>query len=180
MPIYFLSEILFLSSQLQGFCSGVQDISLKHAWLFSVCIYNFQRYKVMTAGQFHPLLLRGCHIFPGPPTLPLFTSLERELILHSTGAEMEEGNVNRRSSTKSKQKKSLLLIRFCSPNQLVLFWSLHLGRTAWDKRFLCLGFFSREDTGVIPSLVPRVSFPKRWVETIKTKKDKKKKRKKKR
>ena len=31
----------------------------------------------MTAGQFHPLLLWGCHIFPGPPSLPRFTRLER-------------------------------------------------------------------------------------------------------
>ena len=134
---------------------------------YFLCVFTiFKGIKSWLLG-FHPLLLWGCHIFSGPPALPLLTRLERELILHPIGAEMEEKSMNRRSSTKSKQKKSFLLIRFCSSNQLVPFWSLHLGRTAWDKRFLCLGFFSRGDTGVIPSLVPRLSFPKRWVETIK-------------
>ena len=136
---------------------------------FFLCVFTiFKGIKSWLLGSFIPCFFGDVTYFLDPPALPLLTRLERELILHSISAEMEEESMNRRSSTKSKQKKSLLLIRFCSSNQPVPFWSLHLGRAAWDKRFLCLGFFSRGDTRVIPSLVPRLSFPKRWVETIKT------------
>lgn len=55
---------------------------------------------------------------PRPSCLPLLTRASERIILHPLLAQAEQGDVSGRLSTKDRQTKPLLLIRFSSQTSL--------------------------------------------------------------
>lgn len=63
-------------------------------------------------GSLIPRWARRCHVFPRPSCLPLLARARQRLILHRRWHRTEQGEVCARLSTKDRQTKPLLLIRF--------------------------------------------------------------------